>query len=187
MHVWVAVLIGVVGVWVIVRSDIYSLSTGEKRRHKFPPVHGVHPKRTIAFQVDKSQDHLSGFVQCNNQEIWWQCLRPKSGPSKATVVLFHGYADHSDYSVFEIASQIALRGNFTVIIFDQPGFGRSDGLWAYLPDWFGHVRTCVDASRSEDSATSEARRREVGPFCCYGSFHGRRIGDHCEHYGSYCV
>jgi alpha-beta hydrolase superfamily lysophospholipase len=73
--------------------------------------------------------------------LWWQALIPPGEPT-CLVIGLHGYADHCDFIMLNHAREVALRTRAIVLIFDQTGFGRSDGLWAFIPDWFRHVASC---------------------------------------------
>ena len=124
------------------------LSTGVARRLKFPPEQGLHPGPTQDWVESNSLQYRSGFVEVDSHQIWWQSFRPISGPIRGIVVMYHGYGDHSDYLIYEIAHDLAVSGGLIVIAFDQPGFGRSDGLWGYVPDWFEHVSSCMKATEA---------------------------------------
>jgi len=87
------------------------------------------------------------------------------------LVMYHGYADHSDYRIFEDARDLADLSNLIVIAFDQPGFGRSDGLWAYIPDWFEHIDTCVEATKTISTLVLKNDERSL-PLIGYGTSMG---------------
>ena len=116
---------------------------GHHRRTRFPS--DGHPKPTSPPVLRTA--HSRGLVEVEGKAIWWQIFRP-SQPATAVIAMFHGYGDHSDFIMFEKAHDLALAGGFTVIAFDQPGFGRSDGLWGFIPDWFAHVALCVSATKA---------------------------------------
>lgn len=40
------------------------------------------------------------------------------------------------------AHELVRNTRAVVVLFDQHGFGRSDGLWGFIPSWFGHVSSC---------------------------------------------
>lgn len=147
--------------------------TGIARRTKFPPARGVHPKPSDDQTVPAGLDYLNGFVEIRQQSIWWQCFRPKLRTRKAVgvVVIYHGYADHSDYRIFEDARDLAIQSNLIIIAFDQPGFGRSDGVWAYIPDWFKHVEACVEATKTITTLVLTDEERNL-PLIGYGTSMG---------------
>jgi len=73
--------------------------------------------------------------------MWWQAIVPNAGAT-CVVVCVHGYGDHSDFIMMNHAVEIVKKTRAVVILFDQYGFGRSDGLWAFIPNWFTHVGSC---------------------------------------------
>jgi len=91
--------------------------------------------------------YTHGLVSVRNLSIWWQMFRSSKLEERpdGVIVLFHGYGDHSDYITYENAINMAKESGKLVLAFDQPSFGRSDGLWGYMPDWFEHVDTCMQA------------------------------------------
>ena len=85
------------------------------------------------------------------QGIFWQIMRPKTASKiDAVVVGYHGYGDHSDFGMQWHAQEVLKMNqpsedrnpSIAFVLFDQPGAGRSDGLWGYVPDWFEHVEKC---------------------------------------------
>lgn len=149
------------------------LVTGIARRTKFPPARGVHPKPSDDQSIPENLDYSNGFVEIRRQSIWWQCFRPKLSARRpcGVVIMFHGYADHSDYRIFDDSKNLADQSNLIVIAFDQPGFGRSDGLWAYIPDWFQHVDTCVEATKTISALVLQDDERDL-PLIGYGTSMG---------------
>ena len=125
-----------VGVELLRRVFSHPLDSAEARRKAFPPEPGRHPHLLPA-------DALNGLKQESGffEGMWWQVLIPKGSPT-CLVIGVHGYADHSDYLMINHAREVALKNNALVFLFDQTGFGRSDGLWAFIPDWFRHVASC---------------------------------------------
>jgi alpha-beta hydrolase superfamily lysophospholipase len=109
----------------------------EARRKSFPPKHHPHYAEV---NVEKTGDHSTGFYK----GIYWQIYAPKSKETQvsAVVVMFHGYGDHSDYMFPKHAEKIYNHCGVAVVLFDQPGFGRSEGLWGLIPDWFLHTQKC---------------------------------------------
>ena len=140
----IASVIGMIGLSISrLECEVEDLLTGDGRRLTFPPVRDNHPRPTPDWAIANSLQYTSGFVGESDKKIWYQCFKPDK--PKAILVALHGYADHSDYRMYELCHELALRGDLMVIGFDQLGFGRSDGLWGYIPDWFGHVHSCANA------------------------------------------
>ena len=60
------------------------------------------------------------------------------------MVLFHGISDHGGWLLFNVATQLVKLVDCAVIVHDQPGHGRSDGLHVYIPDWHEFVDDSMD-------------------------------------------
>jgi len=139
----------VILVWMwMQRSLSTQLTQGPQRRAVFQLDSRAHPKPSISWKHDRRIRYNQGLVSVESVEIWWQFFSTFGSDSKEYIVIYHGYGDHSDYILHEIAHDLALKTGKGVIVFDQPGFGRSDGLWGYIPNWFDHVMLCVAATRS---------------------------------------
>jgi alpha-beta hydrolase superfamily lysophospholipase len=120
---------------------VQDLLTGDGRRRLYPPRNSSHPRPNPHWKTSDEIEYTCDFVGEQGKRIWYQCFRPIS--PRGIIVAMHGYADHSDYRMHELSHDLAETANMVVYAFDQPGFGRSDGLWAYIPDWFDHVHTCA--------------------------------------------
>jgi acylglycerol lipase len=155
----VASAVGMLGLMISrLESEVEDLLTGEGRRLNFPPVRDFHPRPSPDCAIANSLKYTSGFVGGDSTKIWYQCFKPEK--PIAILVAMHGYADHSDYRMYELTHELAVRGDLMVISFDQLGFGRSDGLWGYIPDWFQHVHSSANAIKDilkvlQDNGTSK--------------------------------
>jgi acylglycerol lipase len=131
----VVLLLRVVMTWAL--AHVYDHA--EARRTAFPPGRNNHPnllaERTLA---DTSFRHEEGFLE----GLWWQKLWRVGVKPKGVIVMFHGYADHCDFMQVTHAHELVARTGCVVFIFDQPGFGRSHGLWGFIPTWRAHVTEC---------------------------------------------
>ncbi|KAL6007482.1 hypothetical protein ACLOJK_032980 [Asimina triloba] len=80
-----------------------------------------------------SQMHV---VNSRGLEIFTKSWLPEASPMKATVFFCHGYGDTCTFFVEGIAKKLASSG-YGVFAMDYPGFGLSDGLHGYIPnfDW----------------------------------------------------
>ena len=132
---------------VLIRLQASRLSMGSERRNAYEPGLLFHPKPSINWRHRKDISYEHGLLNIEAQTVWWQSFRPRDAETKTVIVMYHGYGDHSDYILHEVAHDLAVKSGKRVLIFDQPGFGRSDGLWAYIPDWFAHVNMCAQATR----------------------------------------
>ena len=166
-HLVFAAVLGLVIIWFrrCFVKEAELLATGLARRMKYPAAHGHHPKPSINWQHSASLKFETGFVFLDGLSVWWQSFRPSEKKARGVLVMYHGYGDHSDYIHHEQAHEIALHSDMIVIAFDQPGFGRSDGLWAYIPDWDNHVELCVTATKQ---ILSEFVRGSNLPVFAYG-------------------
>jgi len=135
-----AVLGLAVGVGVYVRRKrcfelVAHFSSAEARRAAHPAEPRRHPS-LVSPEAFAGCQRESGFFE----GMWWQAFIP-SEPT-CLVVGVHGYADHSDFTMMNHAEELVRQTSAVVVLFDQPGFGRSDGLWAFIPNWFLHVGSC---------------------------------------------
>jgi acylglycerol lipase len=87
------------------------------------------------------------------------------------VFAIHGYADHSDYRIHEFAHDLSTNSGFMTIAIDQPGFGRSDGLYGFIPDWLQHVHACAGAMIEILDEVRVGSLREL-PVLAYGQSMG---------------
>jgi alpha-beta hydrolase superfamily lysophospholipase len=115
----------------------HSLDSADTRKSKYPP--SKHPHYTdSSFHGEHIRGDFDG--------IFYQINQPHNDIDSisAVIVLIHGYGDHSDYLYPKHAKRFyeGLDENVAVVYFDQPSFGRSDGLWADIPDWFQHAEKC---------------------------------------------
>ena len=130
----------IIGMWVYIRRKrcfemVSHFCTAESRRAAHPPQPGHHPN-VLEDQAFQNCARESGFFE----GLWWQAIIPQN--PNALVVIVHGYGDHSDFIMLNHANEIVRETNSVVVLFDQHGFGRSEGLWAFIPNWFIHVGSC---------------------------------------------
>ena len=131
--------------WILSMCFSHPFDSASVRRAAHPPRPGnhanlLHEKRGISRSLSPCR-HLYGF----REGIWWQGLFPPNDQEiEGVVIMLHGYSDHSDFIMLNHAQAVfnGLNGRVAVILFDQPGCGRSDGLWAFISDWEDHVNEC---------------------------------------------
>jgi acylglycerol lipase len=143
---------------------------GHRRRFDHPL--GAHPKPTPDFHKHTSLEFQDGFIDILGKSIYFQSFRPLGCKPRGVTVVYHGYGDHCDFTMHEIAHDIARDCDHITIVFDQPGFGRSDGLWGFIPDWFVHVDTCVIATRAIRDKVTTDEEKELPLFACGHSMGG---------------
>ena len=147
---YISALVPILIVWIFLRmvGAPHRLLDGQARREAFSLPSKTHPKPSIHWKLSDRMSYRQGLVSVRSMNIWWQSFTPPRMSSNTFIVMYHGYGDHSDYILHEVAHDLAMKSNLTVIVFDQPGFGRSDGLWGYIPEWRDHVCVCADATNA---------------------------------------
>ncbi|KAM7524210.1 hypothetical protein LguiA_014112 [Lonicera macranthoides] len=73
-------------------------------------------------------------VNSRGLEIFSKHWLPKNGPPKAVVCFCHGYGDTCTFFFEGIARKLASCG-YGVFAMDYPGFGLSEGLHGYVPNF----------------------------------------------------
>lgn len=73
-------------------------------------------------------------VNSRGLEIFTKSWLPEKSPIKATVCFCHGYGDTCTFFIEGIARKLASSG-YGVFAMDYPGFGLSEGLHAYIPNF----------------------------------------------------
>lgn len=73
-------------------------------------------------------------VNSRGLEIFSKSWLPESSPPKAIVCFCHGYGDTCTFFFEGIARKLALSG-YGVFSMDYPGFGLSEGLHCYVPNF----------------------------------------------------
>ena len=137
--------------------------TASARITAHPPYPGHHPNLLRGIREltrstsssdhfsNDSSDHTNIFEifrhECGFfQGLWWQSFTPKDREVRAVIIGVHGYSDHSDFLMLNHASELLQINDsdarVAIVLFDQPGAGRSEGLWGFIPDWFEHVDKC---------------------------------------------
>mmetsp|Transcript_29917 Transcript_29917/g.75299 ORF Transcript_29917/g.75299 Transcript_29917/m.75299 type:complete len:347 (-) Transcript_29917:344-1384(-) len=129
-------------------EDRYS---GEKRREKWESIKvdehfcKLKPDPILLGERSKWEKDVvleSGLFQREGGKggIFWNTIRPANVKKiKRVVVYFHGYGDNTCWMPQNNGLSLAKLTDTAVILFDQPGHGRSDGLFLYIPDWFEFV------------------------------------------------
>ena len=79
--------------------------------------------------------HAFGYCEVADFRLATHYFRPQTGRSKGTMVLLHGYFDHS--GLFTHLIRFCLERDLSVVIYDLPGHGLSTGEPAGI-DGFHH-------------------------------------------------
>lgn len=74
--------------------------------------------------------HSAGIIHASAFDIVTQYFKPLSKNSQGTIVLLHGYFDHS--GIYQHVIKHCLDQNFGVVVFDMPGHGLSSGKAASI-------------------------------------------------------
>ncbi len=94
----------------------------------------------LKFYGLKSDIHFSlGKILVGTYEIATYYYQPER--AIGTVLVFHGYLDHS--SLLSTLIHFLLELNYSVLMVDHPGHGLSSGVRASIPD-FNHYREVAD-------------------------------------------
>ncbi|CAE8615432.1 unnamed protein product [Polarella glacialis] len=113
------------------------IETGAQRRALYPlgsPIN-LSSKEACASEGVKISQQI--IVLADGTQMFSQVLRPTACTPNRVVVFFHGYTSHGDLYL-EALCDLAREGA-VVLVPDLPCHGRSDGLLAYIPDWFAWV------------------------------------------------
>eukprot|EP00039_Didymoeca_costata_P019078 m.336149 g.336149 ORF g.336149 m.336149 type:complete len:359 (+) comp17770_c0_seq1:12-1088(+) len=161
--------------------------TGEDRRKKIPPDLLFLEQKPIPALLGASSDEYRkglrfdhGLFQSRGIEknIYWTTIVPDDIKSvKGIIVFHHGYGDHCGYLAQNQMLTYAKLHNFATVCFDMPGFGRSDGLFMDIPDWFDFVEYAVEFANEivlplRNKWSTEASSDVPLPLFCHGESMG---------------
>ena len=88
-------------------------------------------------------EHLFGTFESSEWTLAANIYRPKE--YKATVVLLHGYLNHTGQ--FKHLIRHLLERGFAVAVYDMPGHGLSGGERAVIDDFSQYTQTLVDYTK----------------------------------------
>lgn len=86
--------------------------------------------------------HWQGVIKTPRFNIHTQVFQPKDGDVRGTVWLLHGYLEHS--GIYQPIIEELLDQHFSVLTFDLPGHGLSNGEAASITD-FNHYQEILHA------------------------------------------
>eukprot|EP00039_Didymoeca_costata_P024368 m.10098 g.10098 ORF g.10098 m.10098 type:complete len:362 (+) comp4200_c0_seq2:265-1350(+) len=127
--------------------------TGDLRRKKIPIDKIFIEENLEPVLLGKREEYINdleinyGLFQCKRHDtkLYWNTIVPKDMSSVTKcMVIHHGGADNIGYGTQNIMLTYAKLYNMAVVAFDQPGCGRSDGLFMYISDWHSYVDHAVE-------------------------------------------
>jgi alpha-beta hydrolase superfamily lysophospholipase len=80
--------------------------------------------------IGEDISHTAGIIHAAGFDVVVQCFKPVGRDIQGTVVLLHGYFDHS--GIYQHIIKHCLDQNFCVVVFDMPGHGLSSGKVASI-------------------------------------------------------
>lgn len=87
-------------------------------------------------------EHWQGYIQMPLFKLNVQVFKPHVAQPKGTVCLLHGYLEHS--GIYQPIIKELLEQEFSVLIYDLPGHGLSDGSPANIEN-FDHYQQVLHA------------------------------------------
>jgi acylglycerol lipase len=109
-----------------------------------------------------------------------QIFLPKNRSVKGVVGLVHGYGDHTNMFMMDIAIRLCNEG-YAVLMMDMEGHGRSDGLHAYIPNFENIVTDQSDFFLEQMTSLSLQDK----PFFVYGFSMGGAVAFQLASYPRY--
>ncbi|PIN23733.1 2-acylglycerol O-acyltransferase [Handroanthus impetiginosus] len=109
-------------------------------------------------------------VNSRGLEIFSKSWLPDSGSPKAVVCFCHGYGDTCTFFFEGIARKLASSG-YGVFAMDYPGFGLSEGLHGYIPNF----DTIVDDVIEHYSKVKENPNLQMLPSFLFGQSMGGAV------------
>jgi alpha-beta hydrolase superfamily lysophospholipase len=86
-------------------------------------------------------------LNSRGMEMFIKSWMPKEGRAKGIIFLCHGYADTVTF-FFEGLARIWAAAGYAVFGMDYPGFGLSEGLHGYVPNFDNLVDDVVEQYRA---------------------------------------
>ncbi|MEB3752751.1 alpha/beta hydrolase [Acinetobacter sp. MD2(2019)] len=87
-------------------------------------------------------EYWQGGIEIKQFKLHTQVFQPKAQPIVGTVFLLHGYLEHS--GIYQPIIAELLAQGFSVLVFDLPGHGLSNGLPANIQN-FSHYQDVLHA------------------------------------------
>jgi alpha-beta hydrolase superfamily lysophospholipase len=88
-------------------------------------------------------EHIFGTFSASDKILAAHIFKPKE--SKGTVILLHGYGDHT--GVWRHVISAVVQERYTVAVYDHPGHGLSSGARASIDDFSEYVSALEDFLR----------------------------------------
>jgi len=168
--------------------------SAEARRTAFPTKQREHPTPQVGWHPDLKIKEADGIVDAmcledslqvkqgyyklksENVKIFYRSYRPSNIRDVSHgIVLCHGYTDHLDYTIRQVALTMATLNSAHVFTFDIPGHGRSDGLWCLINDWNHMVKQIAEMV---ETIFCKEMRDNGKPVFCWGYSQGGALAIH---------
>lgn len=121
--------------------------------------------------LDKGLNVEEKYVlNSKGKEIFLKSWAPAHKPLYGVIFLCHGYGDTVTYFLEGVARTLALAG-YAVHGMDYPGFGMSEGLHGYIPDFHALVDDVIEQYR----AIKEREELKGLPCFLYGESMGGAV------------
>ena len=102
----------------------------------------------------ESSRHRVGFVKSDSRQIFLHYIEPKpSNKSRGTVIFSHGYLCHS--GIYSRFADFLIKHNYSVLLWDLPGHGLSDGKRAYIGEFKEYAAVLADIIDTASDLTSQ--------------------------------
>lgn len=98
--------------------------------------------RYYSLEIDGAE-HIFGTFNASDKILAAHIFKPKE--SKGTVILLHGYGDHT--GVWRHVISALVKEGYMVAVYDHPGHGLSSGARASIDDFSEYVSALVDFLR----------------------------------------
>jgi pimeloyl-ACP methyl ester carboxylesterase len=150
-------------VWWMFWRPIADRATPEQRRAKWPPQEdearraaqpglrqALKPVPDAELKVSQGYYTLKAATidGRSGQKLHYTIVTPADGDIQRVITFVHGYGDFHDWLMMNAIRACAKLFKAAVVGFDLPGHGRSDGFYAFVPDWFEFVGAAEDLMRN---------------------------------------
>ena len=104
-------------------------------------------------------DYWQGYIQMPLFKLHVQVFKPQIENVKGTVCLLHGYLEHS--GIYQPIIRELLEQGFSVLTYDFPGHGLSDGSPANIKN-FDHYQDVLHAEKKKKKSADQLPKPGLG-------------------------